>query len=536
MSAPAEIVPAETGSAEAETEFARATALWQRGEREAAVACLREVIARDPSHAGAQSNLGNALLELGAPEAAVEALTTAAGLMPGHASASYNLGNAQLAAGRGAEAEASFRQALALDPTHAGAWNNLGNALRQRGEHATAAECYRQALHLRPELAGPHNNLGSALLAQHRPDDAAPLFARALALQPDYAEAANNLGGALLALDRQEEALVQFRRAIAADPGIVQAYFGASLALLSLGRYREGWEAYESRWLDPRFREGMRDHRTPRWRGERLGDGTLLVHAEQGLGDTVQFVRFLPLLRPFAARLVLMAQAPLLPLLDGMADAVLPDDAEPPAHTAQCPLLSLPFALGTEVATIPASVPYLSADPARRAAWRARLGPRRRPRIGLAFSGSAEHPEDALRSIPARAMLSALRGTDAEWHVVQRDIRPADAAILEAMPDVRVHAPALSDFGDTAALVAELDLIVSVDTSIAHLAGALARPVWVLVQCGADFRWLRERADSPWYPTARLFRQSAPRRWEPVLARVAAALRTALPQLGGEEP
>lgn len=516
---------------DAQAQLARANALWLGGEREAAVDNLRRVVALDPAHAGARCNLGNALLDLGEIDAAVEALGAAVTLLPRHASAHYNLGNALLAAGRGAEAEACFRQALALDPAHAGAWNNLGNALRERGENATAAECYRQALRLRPELAGPHNNLGSALLAQHRPEEAASLFAHALTLQPDYAEAANNLGGALLALDRQEEALTQFRRAIAFDPAIVQAYFGASLALLSLGRYREGWEAYESRWLDPRFRERTPDHGTPRWRGETLGEGTLLLHAEQGLGDTLQFVRFLPMLRRFAARLVLMAQAPLLPLLQEAADLVLPDDAEPPAHTAHCPLLSVPLALGVEVPTIPAEVPYLRADPQRRAAWRGRLGPRQRPRVGVAFSGSADHPEDALRSIPALAMLRALRPAEVELHVVQRDIRPADAAVLRAMPDVAVHAPDLPDFGETAALLAELDLVVSVDTSVAHLAGALARPVWILVQCGADFRWLRERQDSPWYPTARVFRQGEPRRWEPALARVAAALRAILPDL-----
>jgi tetratricopeptide (TPR) repeat protein len=510
---------------DAEALFAFGNALWWSGERDDAVSALTRAVAVRPDHAEARNNLGNALVELGRAAEAVAHYRAALAMRPRHAPTLYNLGSALLAAGDPSAAEAPFRAALAIMPEHAGALNNLGNGLRALGRHAEAAECYRQAVALRPEEAGSHNNLGSALLALHRPGEAADCFATALRLAPDYAEACNNFGGALLALDRPAEAVEQFRRAVALDPAQVQARFGESLALLSLGRFAEGWPAYESRWQDPRFREGVRDYAAPRWHGEDLAGRTLLLHHEQGLGDTIQFVRYAPLLRARGARVVLEVQAPLLPLVAGLADETVADGEELPPHDLRCPLLSLPLAFGTELASIPADVPYLRADAGPRAAWRELLGPARRLRVGVAFSGSADHPEDALRSIPAATLRPLLTLPDAEFHVVQKDIRPADAEALRALPDVRVHAERLQNFAETAALLSHLDLIVSVDTSVAHLAGAMARPVWLLLQANADFRWLRGRADSPWYPTAKLFRQATALAWEREVFLVAEAVR-----------
>ena len=512
---------------DAEALFGLGNALWWSGERDEGVEALARAVALRPDHADARNNLGNALVELGRPAEAVPHYRAARAMRPRHAPTEYNLGNALLAAGQPAAAEPHFRAALELDPHHAGALNNLGNALRALGRADEAAASYRAVLALKPEFAGTHNNLGSALLALHRPTEAAACFVEALRLDPDYAEACNNLGGALLALDQPEQAIPLFRRALALDPAQVQARFGESLALLALGRFREGWEAYESRWLDPRFREGMRSYDTPAWRnlpGTEMSGRTILLHAEQGLGDTIQFVRYAPMLRRLGARVLLEAQAPLLPLLRGLAERVLPDGAEPPPHDAHCPLLSLPLAFRTELKTIPASIPYLFADLSLRAAWAKLLGPRERFRVGIAFSGSPDHPEDALRSIPAAQMLAALALPGVELHVVQKDIRDADAAALREHPDVPVHADRLTDFAETAALVSLLDLVVSVDTSVVHLAGAMGLPVWLLLQHSADFRWLRGRDDSPWYPSARLFRQ-AEAGWDGVLTAVAEALK-----------
>jgi hypothetical protein len=424
-----------------------------------------------------------------------------------------------------------FRAVLQAEPQHAAAWNNLGHALRALDRPAEAEESYRRAVALRPDLAGVHNNLGSALLALHRAADAVESFAQALQLQPDYAEACNNMGGALLALDRPDEAVLWFRRALALDPDLAQARLGEAIALLTLGAFDAGWEAYEARWRDPRFQDDEPSRCQPLWRGGRLDGKRILLHAEQGLGDTIQFVRYAALVRRLGAHVVLEAQPPLMPLLGGLADELAPQrrpaQAPSPSDVAcnlRCPLLSLPFVFRTTLESVPAEIPYLAAPAERQIAWARALGHSSRLRVGVAFSGSAKHPDDAIRSIPAARMLPPLLTSGAELHVVQTDLCPADVAMLAGCPEVRVHAPQLADFADTAALISLMDLVISVDTSVAHLAGALGRPVWILLQCAADFRWLREREDSPWYPTARLFRQETDGDWDAVLARLAEAL------------
>ncbi len=513
--------------AAADAAFRRGNALWSEGAREAAIAAFAAAAAGDPGHLDARNHLGNALLAQDRAEEAIATYTAAIAVAPGRADLRYNLANALLGLDRVAAAEAEYRAALAIAPGHAGAHNNLGNALRAQGRHGEAIASYEAALAVRPEFAGTLNNIGSALLALHRPDEAVAVLERALALEPSYGEACNNLGGALLALDRLGEAMFWFRAALATDPEMAQARFGLALALLAEGDYAAGWREYGARWDDPRFRDDLPDYATPIWTGEdEIAGLRMLVHAEQGLGDTLQFVRYVPLLRRRGAHVVLQVPAPLVELLTPLADEIMAQGEAPaagpiPPHDLRCPLMSLPHAFGTTLETVPAAVPYLHPDPALVAVWRARLGAAERMRVGIAFSGSADHPEDALRSLPAAVLIAALPGV--ELHVVQRDVRAEDAAALATCPNVRRHA--IGDFADTAALLACLDLVVSVDTSIAHLAGALGRPVWVLLQFAADFRWLRARADSPWYPTARLFRQAERGAWGPVLAAVTTSLR-----------
>jgi hypothetical protein len=331
------------------------------------------------------------------------------------------------------------------------------------------------------------------------------------------------LGGVLLALDEAPEAAGWFRLAVKRDPRHLQARFGLAMALLAQGRFREGWEEYEVRWQDPAFTADERRYEQPIWDGtEPLAGRTILLHAEQGLGDTLQFVRYAALVRARGARVVLAVPAPLMALCAGLADVVVERGAEPGPIDLHCPLLSLPRAFGTELDSIPADIPYLRAPADHLAAWSARLGERRRRRIGIAVAGDPAHPEDAQRSIPAALFVQAFAGIDAELHVLQQPIRESDAAGLAG---AEVHAAGIEDFRDVAALASLMDLVVTVDTAAAHLAGALGVPVWVLVQHGADFRWLRHRADSPWYPTARLFRQPRYGDWPAVLAEVNTALR-----------
>ncbi len=510
---------------DAAAHFSLGTALWTTGAQEAAIFHLDRAVELDPGDAGARNNYGNALSALGRFGAAAEQYRAALALRPGAPELPYNLGNMLLAIEAAAEAETCFRAALAGQPDHPGAHNNLGNALRGQGRHDEAIDCYRRALALRPDYFGTHNNIGSALLALHRPEDALPHFRQALALRPDYAEACNNLGGALLALDRPEEALLWFREATRHDPGHAQAQFGAAVALLVQGEFRDGWRAYEARWDNPQFRAEMPDCPHPHWDGgESVAGRTILLHAEQGLGDSIQFVRYAPLLRARGGRVTLSVPASLTALCAGLADQVLVQGEPFPPHDLHCPLMSLPLAFGTEPGTIPAATPYLHPDPARVAAWRDTLGPAPRPRVGIAWAGSAEHPEDALRSIPLADFLPPLRRAAVELHVVQTDISPADRHILAAAPEVAVHRAQLTDFAATAALLACLDLVITVDTSVAHLAGALGVPTWLLLQFSPDFRWMRDRADSPWYPTLTLFRQPALHDWGGVLARVSTSL------------
>jgi tetratricopeptide (TPR) repeat protein len=508
----------------AEARAALGAALWWAGQRDEGLALLRSAAQAEPPSVAALTQLGLVEVALGEVAAAVEHLRAAARLAPEDASLPFAIGCAWLRADNIDAAIPCFEAAVALAPGHAGAWNNLGGAHRRQGRLQQARVCYQHAAAAAPGHAGVHGNLGSVLLALGRPQEAEAPLRLAVRLAPDDADACNNLAGALLMLDAPGEAAGWFRRALRYAPQHHQARFGLALALLTQGNFRDGWRHYESRWEDPAFTADERTFSAPRWHGETLPPGTtVLLHAEQGFGDTLQFVRYVPMLRARGLRVLLLAQTPLLSLLAPLADAVLSADAtELPPFACHCPLLSLPLVFGTELATIPATVPYLHVPPARALSWRQRLGPRRRRRIGIAVSGDPAHPEDALRSIPATVFLRVFTGVDAEVHVLQTRLRPADAEALAGCHD---HSALLGDFTDTAALAAEMDLIVSVDTALAHLAGALGLPVWVLLQKGADFRWLRQRADSPWYPTARLFRQSRAGEWQDVLTEVNAALR-----------
>ena len=508
---------------DAEALCALGTALGRAGRHDEAQEVLERAVRADPRHRGALTNLGNVLAARGCIGAAVARYEEVLALDPADAVAQFNLGCARLREGDAVAAAHEFRAVLALRPEHAEALNNLGSALRLQGDAVAARACYRRALALRADIAGIHNNLGSAELALGRADRALGSLRTAVRLAPENAEFCNNLGGALLALDRPAEAAGWFREAVKHDPAACQARFGLAVALLAQGDFRAGWEAYESRWADPAFTADEHAFDRPGWSGEAPVAGrTMLLHAEQGHGDTLQFVRYAPLLRARGARVVLQVQAPLVALLGGLGDAVIAAGEEPPEFDLHCPLLSLPRAFGTGVESIPADIPYVRAPEGHVAAWAARLGERRRRRIGIAVAGDPAHPEDAWRSIPARRFLAAFAGVDAELHVLQKDIRPGDAAALAGLC---VHDAAIADFRDSAALVALMDLVVTVDTALAHLAGAMGAPVWVLLPFGADFRWMRGRADSPWYPTARLFRQQRYRDWRAPLAAVNAALR-----------
>jgi tetratricopeptide (TPR) repeat protein len=435
-----------------------------------------------------------------------------------------------------AAAEGWLRAALAINPDEPTTLNNLGEVLRRTDRFDDAMPCYQRAVALAPDYAEAYDNHGCALTQAGRPAEALPYHQRAIALKHDFALAHDRLRGALVDLNRHEEALSDLRHAAAWESDLAKLRLNEAYVLLALGRFSLGWEAYEARWdmLVDGLPIARRHAEHPRWNGQTtLAGRTLLLHAEQGLGDTLQFVRYAPKLARQGALVIVEAQPSLVPLLrtlDGVMQVVATDVA-PPAFDLQCPLLSLPLVCGTTLATIPGEVPYLTPPPERITSWRHRLGRPRaghrhtvHRRIGLAWSGNPNYPNDHTRSIPIRRLEPLLVRTDCELHLVQTSIPAAERAVLEGLPSVKDHSSALADFADTAALLSLMDLVICVDTAVAHLAGALARPTWLLLPFSAEWRWLTVRADCPWYPTMRLFRQPAPGDWDAVLAAVARAL------------
>lgn len=478
-----------------------------------------------PHDAAVLNERANACLGAGDARRAIALYRQALRHLPDHAELHYNLANALAQDGRLAPALAAYRRALAVAPAHAGAHTNLGTLLRRLKRPDAALESYRRAVHLCPHDAAARYNLATALLDLHRPEEALAWLHQAAQGRPPHLPAFASIGEALLRLGRAEEALSWFCRARQVRPDDLQSRFGEGLALLTLGRLDEGWEGFEARLQDARLRVPRADPAIPRWHaGMEPGGTTILVLAEQGAGDTIQFARYLPLLRRRGARVVLCAPGPLHRLLGGLADVTIGPEDPVPRCDAQIPLLSLPHAFATTLATIPAEIPYLHAGARQRQEWRARIGARQGLQVGLAWSGNPDHEMDRHRSIRLADLAPLLAVPGVTFHALQTMIRRQDAAEMRRATQLRNHAAALHDFADTAAILAAMDLVISVDTSIAHLAGAMGRPLWVLVPYAADFRWMRARTDSPWYPTARLWRQPRPGDWRSPIAQIAAAL------------
>ena len=392
-----------------------------------------------------------------------------------------------------------------------------------RAEEAIAL--FRRAVEREPANAEALLYLAGALSSTGRPAEAVASYDRTLALMANHAAAWSSRGVALQALNRHADAIASFDRAIALEPDFADAHFNKSLALLAIGDYPRGQLEYEWRWKRSGAAHLRQNLGRPLWRGEDPQRRTILLHAEQGLGDTIQFARYAPLLARAGANVILETHPELKPLLarlDGVRSVIARGEARP-AHDFHCPLGGLPMALKTELSSVPAEIPYVSADAERVERWRPRLEALGGPRVALVWAGNAAHANDRNRSVPL-ALLRALWGADtARFVSLQRDLRAGDAEMLAAAPVLHLG-PELADFDDTAAVVAGCDLVITVDTSVAHLAGAMGRPVWVLLPFSCDWRWTAASDRSPWYPAARLYRQPQPGDWESVVARVVSDL------------
>ncbi|MGD9538126.1 MAG: tetratricopeptide repeat protein [Alphaproteobacteria bacterium] len=510
----------------AEAFYNRGNLLHELGRHEEAAASCDQAIALRPDHAQAHYNRGNALRELGRYEEALASYDRAIALAPRDAQALYNRGIVLQELERHEEAVADYGRAIAVAAGYVDAFYNRGNALHELGRDEEAVASYDRAIALKPDHTRAFNNRGNALDALGRYEEAVASYDQAIALEPGYARAFYNRGKTLQNLCRYEAAIASYERATAIKPDYAAAYWNKSLLLLLRGDFEAGWPPYEWRWARDDFPSPKRDFAQPRWRGaETLLGKTILLHAEQGLGDTIQFCRYAPLVAARGASVVLEVQPALRSLmasLDGV-DRVVAFGEKLPRFDCHAPLLSLPLAFGTRLDSIPAPVRYLAARAEAVERWSAKLGPARRLRVGLVWSGHPRHRHDRHRSIALAALLPLL-GSGAEIIGLQKEPRPADEAVLAETPGIRNLGPALGDMADTAALISALDLVIGVDTSVAHLAAALGKPVWLLLHHAPDWRWLLEREDSPWYPTARLFRQTEHGDWAGVIARVASAL------------
>lgn len=508
----------------AESWLRKARLLRGKGDSAGAIPAFDRYLAIRPEDARIWFNRGNALVAAGHLREAVESYRNAVRLQPDFADGWFNLGTALLSNDRGEEAVAVFQAMLQRHPEHAEARINLGNALRSQGREREAEAVYRQALQIAPARAEIHNNLASILLASGQPDAALTHFDAALKTAPD--EMLFHLGRAtaLKHLGQLDSALCAFDRALELAPDHVETRTSRSLCLLLAGRLSEGFSEYEWRWQAPDLADIRPDFVQPCWLGrEELRGKRLLVRWEQGFGDTIQFSRYIERLNELGAEVILQVQAPLLALMRGLRGhgALLADNQPLPEFDYHVPMLSLPLALQTTLASIPAHDRYLWPDAAKVAVWRQRLGAPRSLRVGLAWSGRPQHKNDRQRSLPLHEFLEGLP-EGPEYFVLQKDVRETDMEVLAAHEALRCPASEFVDFSDTAAVCELMDLVVTVDTSIAHLAGALGKPFFLLLPFVPDWRWLTGRDDSPWYPTARLFRQEAEREWAPVLAAVRA--------------
>jgi len=485
--------------------------------------CLPGIDASVPM---ALANLAGCLCDLDRSEEAILACRRAIDIEPTYAPATINLGAALDAQGRFDEAVAAYRRAIEIDPIAAKAYANLAVALRAIGNVDEAVRAGMRAIEIEPGCAQAYTNLGVALDAQGKAEEAVAAHRRAIEIDPEFGKAHANLAVALRSIGALDDALAASRRAVELEPSSPEVRFNHAHALLMNGHWEAGFS--ELRWGKQcrLWADGYPSFEQPEWRGERFDGRTLLLFAEAGLGDTLQFVRYLPMVAERGGSILLQVQPALVPLLRDIRGVTVIPRGEPlPPFDLQLPLMWLPDVFRTTLASVPAEVPYLRFDPVKREEWRNLFGSVSALKVGVVWAGNPKHKGDRQRSIAAAAVLPRLAISGVQLYSLQKEPRAADRPVLQALGDNVIDlAPRLHDFAETAAAVAALDLIISVDTSVAHLAGALRRPTWVLLPYALDWRWLRDREDTPWYPTMRLFRQDRPQAWAGALARASEEL------------
>lgn len=510
----------------AEFHFFRGNVLQALQRHAAAVTSFGQAIARRADHAQACFNCAFSHQALHQWDAALASYDKAISIHPAYAEAHCNRAAVLQELKRLDEVVAACDKALALKSDYAEAHTNRGVALYGLQRFAEAIASYDKAITCKPDYLKAHTNRGVALHGLKQWDAALASYEQAIALRPDYAQAHASRGLTLHACGRWDAALASFDKAIALDADDAQSYFNKSMTLLLRGDFAAGWPLYEWRWETEKSKPRKRSFTQPLWLGAQPVDSkTILLHSEQGFGDTIQFVRYAKLLAALGARVVLEAPQALMDLLQGLegVHTLVATGSPLPPFDMHCPLMSLPLAFQTDLRTIPTAGAYLFSDANKVQEWSARLGPSVKPRVGLVWSGNAEHANDANRSVALAHLLPYLPDSF-DYVSLHKELRDADRASLVAHGGIRHFGELLQDFSDTAALVTLMDRVISVDTSTAHLSAALGKPTAILLPLVPDWRWLLDRTDSPWYPTVTLFRQSMDGEWGGVFARVGADL------------
>jgi tetratricopeptide (TPR) repeat protein len=501
-------------------------ALDKLGRWKEAVASFQKALDFGFSDPNIFCNYGDTQRKLGNLDASLALFARALALKPGFPEAKCNLGIALVNAGRLDEAIAQYREAIRLRPEYAEAHNNLGNALLKKRLIPEALAEFQTAQSLKPDYFEAIMNLGVALQDMGEADRAIEAYRRSLTIKPDFYEAFINLGQAYCDVRQFDKAIAAFRSAIKIRPDDPSAHFHLSGVLLLTGNYSDGWREYEWRLLKPEMGHSETKFSKPRWSGEDLRGKRILLHAEQGVGDLIQFSRLIPILTERGAQTILGCPPFLIRLFKsakGISELVT--EADERKFDYHCYLLSLPLLLGLKLQTVPADVPYLHADAELVEKWKKTLAPlENRKKIGLVWAGNPLHTNDHNRSIPPANFARLAEIEDVAFVSLQKEKRaeqtpPAELKLID-------HTIRLSDYAETAGLIANLDLVISVDTSVAHLAGAMGKPVWTLLPYYPDLRWLLDRPDSPWYPTMRLFRQPRRNDWQTPIRAVAEALRS----------
>ena len=495
-------------------------ALQASGQLEEAVSAFQKAITLNCENHEVFNNLASVLNALGRHEDALETCTKAITLSSAFPEAHNNMGNALAALGKPDEAVTSYRKALKLRSDYSDAHYNLGAALAATGESDAALEAYSRAVVLDPKKPEKHYNLGNIYQSMGRLAEAETSYTNAIHLQPDYLDAINNLGSAVQALGRLEDAEICFRRGLTIDPESADVHWNLSLALLQKGEYEEGWREYEWRWKNPTFSTPRRDFEQPQWNGGDLDGKTILVHAEQGIGDTLKFVRYAPLVADRGGRVVLECRPPLRRLLETVAGvvSVVERGEAHPDFDCHVPLMSLPGIFETRLDSIPDQVPYLSVPEGVVADGR--LAEDKAVKVGIVWAGSPTRQADSLRSCDLGSFQVLFDVPGITFYSLQVGERARELNQLDGGQTVVDLGSAFTDFADTAAAVDALDLVMSVDTAAAQLAGALAKPVWVALSFAGGYLWMQDREDSPWYPSLRLFRQPEWGDWASVFQRI----------------